>query len=47
MHRLASTCTRGPKGGKRKAAMTAADAVRICPSLAELCKGGKFTRLPV
>ena len=44
---MASTCTRGPKGGKRKAAMTAADAVRICPSLAELCKGGKFTRLPV
>ena len=47
VHRLASTCTRGPKGGKRRAPMTAAEAVAICPSLAELCKGGKFTTAAV
>jgi hypothetical protein len=43
VHRLASTCARGPKGGRRKAAMTAEAAVALCPSLAELSKGGKFT----
>jgi len=43
VHRLGATCARGPKGGKRKAAMTAEAAVVLCPSLAELSKGGKFT----
>ena len=29
------TCYQGPKGGRRKAAMTAEQAVTLCPSLAD------------
>ena len=42
---LTLTCSRGAAGGRRRAAITAEDAVRYCPSLAELgLKGrGNFT----
>ena len=35
VHQLAVTCYQGPKGGRRKAAMTAEQAVTLCPSLAD------------
>ena len=35
------TCSTGPAGGRRRAAVTAEEAVRFCPSLAELGQKGK------
>ena len=37
---LARSCYYGPKGGARRAAITAEEAVAFCPSLQELGKGG-------
>ena len=38
---LTLTCSRGAAGGRRRAAVTAEEAVRYCPSLAELGQKGK------
>ena len=38
---LTLTCSRGAAGGRRRAAVTAEDAVRYCPSLAELGQKGR------